>query len=239
MVIAEPFDAGRPRQLGLRDARFPQPQVVEPEVGRQVGLVVAGKPRTNVVTGRPKGLPIPQDLRGDFEPRALDESQDPSIMPTAPLRIPILGMDPIASQPTLAPTMQDLQTMPADGGVAQPGGVPEPVDADQSEGGEQRPDESDEARGDMPKQSAYADRPTLDDPTGLFQNHERIKALANAHRPKVKVEPKPVVEKDVEDALPEPEAIQRKQAVGLYQGPRHIGMRRHIGEDTINEELQA
>lgn len=188
---------------------------------------------------RDKGLPIPQDLRGDFEPRALDESQDPSIMPTAPLRIPILGMDPIASQPTLAPTMQDLQTMPADGGVAQPGGVPEPVDADQSEGGEQRPDESDEARGDMPKQSAYADRPTLDDPTGLFQNHERIKALANAHRPKVKVEPKPVVEKDVEDALPEPEAIQRKQAVGLYQGPRHIGMRRHIGEDTINEELQA
>jgi ribosomal protein S13 len=93
----------------------------------------------------------------------------------------------------------------------------------------------------MPKQSAYAARPTLDDPTGLFQNHERMKALADAHRPKVRVEPKPVVDEDaeVEVEAEAPEAIQRKQAVGLYQGPRHIGMRRHIGEDKINEELQA
>jgi hypothetical protein len=191
-----------------------------------------------------KGLPIPQDLRDDFEPRALDASQDPSAVPTAPLRIPILGMDPVTSQPTLAPTMQDLQTTPADGGVAQPGGVPEPVDADQ--GGEQRPDESDEQRAGMPKQSSL---PGLDDPVGLLHNHERMKALADAHRPKVKVAPKPVVDDEADPKellralagieVSVPEEIQRKKAVGLYQGPRHVGMRRHIQEDQINEELQA
>jgi hypothetical protein len=146
-------------------------------------------------------------------------------------------MDPVGSQPTLAPTMQDLTATPADGGVAQPGGVPEPVDADQ--GAEQRPDESDEAREDMPKQSSLIPypRPRLDDYTGLFQNHERMKSLADQHQPKVKVPVKPVVEDDAE--APVPEAIQRKRAVGLYQGPRHIGMRRHIPEGDINRELQV
>lgn len=189
-----------------------------------------------------KGLPIPEDLRKDFTPRALDESQDPGQMPTDPLRIPILGMDPVGSQPTLAPTMQDLTTMPPDGGVAQPGGVPEPVDADQ--GQEQRPEESDEQRADMPKQSSLIPypRPRLDDYTGLFQNHERIRHLADTHRPKVTVSPKPVTEGEAGDEAPSaavPEAIQRKQAIGLYQGPRHLGMRRHLTEEDINRELQV
>lgn len=187
-----------------------------------------------------KGLPIPDDLRSDFTPRALPAEQDPSQMPTDPLRIPILGMDPVSSQPTIAPTMQDLQSTPADGGVVEPGSVPEPVDAD---GQDQRPDESDEQREDMPKQSSlspYASRPAPDQPTGLFQAHERMKHLADAHQPKVKVQPLPVSDGEEEAPAPElPEAIQRKQAVGLYQGPRHIGMRRHIQEAVINEELQA
>jgi hypothetical protein len=185
-----------------------------------------------------KGLPIGQDLRSDFEPRALDESQDPSAMPTAPSRIPILGMDPVTTQPTIAPTMQDLTSTPPDGGVAQPGMETEPVDGSQG-GAEQRPDESDEARGDMPKQSSLIPypRPRLDDVVGLFQNHERMKALADEHQPKVKVPVKPVVEDDAE--VPVPEAIERKQAVGLYQGPRHLGMRRHITEADINMELQV
>ncbi|PPS89445.1 hypothetical protein [Streptomyces sp. MH60] len=179
---------------------------------------------------RDKGLPIPDDLKKDFEARALPEAQDPNQVPTAPLRIPLLGMDPVTSQPTLAPTMQDLQSTPANGGVVEPGSVPEPVDADG-----QRPPESDEQREDMPKQSSlspYAQRPAPDEPTGLFQRHERIRSLANAHKPKVLV---PVAEEDAEI----PEAIQRKEAVGLYQGPRHLGMRRHLQEEEINEELQV
>jgi hypothetical protein len=180
---------------------------------------------------RDKGLPIPDDLKKDFEARALPEAQDPNQVPTAPLRIPLLGMDPVTSQPTIAPTMQDLQTTPADGGVVEPGSVPEPVDADQGS----RPPESDEQRGDMPKQSSlspYAQRPAPNEPTQLFQNHERIRSLANVHKPKVLVP----AATDVEEI---PVAIQRKEAVGLYQGPRHLGMRRHLKEDTINEELQV
>jgi hypothetical protein len=132
--------------------------------------------------------------------------------------------------------MQDLNGMPPDGGVVDPTGQAEPVDAGQGEG-EQRPDESDEARGDMPKESSagpfkYAlPTPGLEK-TELFQNHERMKSLADEHRPKVKV---PVAQEGAET----PEAIQRKQAVGLYQGPRHLGMRRHIRERDINKELQA
>jgi hypothetical protein len=147
-------------------------------------------------------------------------------------------MDPVTTQPTIAPTMQDLTSTPPDGGVAQPGMETEPVDGSQG-GAEQRPDESDEARGDMPKQSSLIPypRPRLDDVVGLFQNHERMKALADEHQPKVKVPVKPVVEDDAE--VPVPEAIERKQAVGLYQGPRHLGMRRHITEADINMELQV
>jgi hypothetical protein len=110
----------------------------------------------------------------------------------------------------------------------------EPVDGSQG-GAEQRPDESDEARGDMPKQSSRSpyDLPVPgSEKTFLFRNHERIKALANTHQPKVLV---PVAKKDTEA----PEEIVRKQAVGLYQGPRHIGMRRHIAEGDINKELQV
>lgn len=178
-----------------------------------------------------KGLPIPQDLRTDFEPRALPEDQDPNQMPTPPLRIPILGLDPIGSQPTLAPTMQDLQSTPADGGVAQPGGVPEPVDADQGSG----PEESDEMRGNMPKQSMQV--------TELFQNAERMRRLANTYKPKVKVTAKPEQKPEAEGEEPEeidlPEAVQRKQPFGLYGGPRHVGMRRHVTEEDANKELQV
>ncbi|MFI0967099.1 hypothetical protein ACH4S8_37795 [Streptomyces sp. NPDC021080] len=188
-----------------------------------------------------KGLPIPQDLRADFEPRALPEDQDPMQMPTAPLRIPLLGMDPVGAQPTLAPTMQDLQGTPADGGVTEPGGVPEPVDADGGEGA--RPDESDEARGDMPKQSSASPYTPIGDVTGLFLNAERMRSLANRHKPKVKVAAKPEPRASEEGEEPEevaiPEAVQRKEPIGLYGGPRHVGLRRHVSADEINKELQG
>jgi hypothetical protein len=140
-----------------------------------------------------KGLPIPSDLKSDFEPRALDESQDPAQMPTAPLRVPLFGMDPVGSQPTLAPTMQDLQTTPADGGVVEPGSVPEPVDADQ--GQDQRPDESDEQRDSMPKASA------LTDVTGLFRGAGRMRTIANLHNPATDIKAKPELQEG--EDLPE------------------------------------
>jgi hypothetical protein len=152
------------------------------------------------------------------------------------LRTPLLGLDPTGSQPTLAPTMQDLQT-PADGGVVAPGSVPEPVDADQGS----RPEESDEQRGDMPKQSSRQSPhepavPGLEKKAWLFMNAERMRHLANTHQPETKVEPRQSAEDD--EGVEIPEAVQQGKAIGLYGGPRHIGMRRHLTEAEINMELQ-
>ncbi|MET7363244.1 hypothetical protein ABZS76_33070 [Streptomyces sp. NPDC005562] len=193
--------------------------------------------KATYVALRDKGLPIPMDLRADFEPRALPESQDPMQMQADGLRVPMLGLDPTGSQPTLAPTMQDLATTPADGGVVEPGSVPEPVDADQ---GGSRPDESDEQRESMPKQSSAHPPVTGTEVTELFQNAERMRHLANIHRPRTKVAPKPQLEEgEDESAIAVPEAVQRLQPVGLYGGPRHVGMRRHVTEDEINKGLQV
>jgi hypothetical protein len=205
---------------------------VEKARDEAVDLAVAEQEtrKATYIALRDKGLPIPMDLRADFEPRALPESQDPMQMQADGLRVPLLGLDPTGSQPTLAPTMQDLSTTPADGGVVQPGSVPEPVDADQ--GGETRPDESDEQRESMPKQSSAS-------PGKLFSNAERMRHLANTHRPLTKVPPKPQVSEGDEASVEVPEAVKRLQPIGLYGGPRHVGMRRHINEDEKNQELQA
>jgi hypothetical protein len=191
--------------------------------------------KATYVALRDKGLPIPQDLRADFEARALPESQDPMQQMADGLRTPLLGLDPTGSQPTLAPTMQDLQT-PADGGVVEPGSVPEPVDADQGS----RPDESDEQRGDMPKQSSSPYRRVTPgmEKTDLFINAERMRHLANVHRPKPKVAPLVPAEAEGGEQVAVPDAIERKTPLGLYGGPRHVGMRRHITEEDINKELQ-
>ncbi|MGW9067931.1 hypothetical protein ACWGQT_00565 [Streptomyces yangpuensis] len=202
-----------------------------------VALAVAEQEsrKASYIALRDKGLPIPMDLRADFEPRALPEQQDPMQMQADGLRVPLLGLDPTGSQPTLAPTMQDLTTTPADGGVVEPGSVPEPVDADQGS----RPEESDEQRASMPKsgsRSPYGVRPGLEK-TALFQNAERMRHLANTHRPKAEVPPKGAPIDGEQTAVPE--AVERREPIGLYGGPRHVGLRRHVNESDINKEWQV
>jgi hypothetical protein len=167
---------------------------------------------------RDKGLPVPVDLRADFEPRALPEGQDPLQMQADGLRVPMLGLDPTGSQPTLAPTMQDLQTTPADGGVVEPGSVPEPVDADQ--GGGSRPPESDEQRGSMPKVSM------------LMTGASRMRRTALLHRPRPRIAAKG-------DGGEIPDAVIRREPIGLYGGPRHVGMRRHLIQEELNAEMES
>ncbi|MGW7100420.1 hypothetical protein [Streptomyces sp. NPDC054838] len=193
--------------------------------------------KASYVALRDKGLPIPMDLRADFEPRALPEQQDPMQLQADGLRVPLLGLDPTGSQPTLAPTMQDLTTTPADGGVVEPGSVPEPVDADQ---GGSRPPESDEQRSSMPKSGSRSPYETSSgmEKTNLFHNAGRMRALANKHRPKALVPPKASADGDEQDKGV-PEAVERREPIGLYGGPRHVGMRRHVTEMDINEEWQV
>ncbi|MFF7198340.1 hypothetical protein ACFZAM_32110 [Streptomyces sp. NPDC008079] len=157
---------------------------------------------------RNRGLPIPADLRADFEPRALPEGQDPAM---DMLRTPELGLDPTGAQPTLSPTMQDLAVPPA-GGVPQPGVPADPVDAGQGAGDADpvgaRPQESDEQRGGMPK------------PAALAAGTRRMRTLARLHAP----EPLEHPEGSTPDQWEPPQP---------YGDPVHVGMRRYHPESKV------
>lgn len=189
---------------------------VEKTQEEQVALAVAEQETRKKIYLRLQslGLPIPLDLRADFEPRALPETQDPGL---AQMRTPMLGMDPTGIAPTIAPTMQDLQAMPTAGGVPLPGAPTEPVDGDAQAGGQEEdepgqvsavPPESSEQRDTMPKASV------------LFDRASRMRALGKAH------DQRPVYREG--DATP---PDQRRPHGRLYGDPVHIGARRWLGLD--------
>jgi hypothetical protein len=157
-----------------------------------------------------KGLPIPEDLRLDFQPMA-EQAQPPANPMMDMMRTPMLGTDPLAGTPTLAPTQMDLGSMMPAGGVAMPGMPISPVDG--SEGspidqtGDARPPESDEQRAGMPK------------PAVLFKQTSRTRDLARA-------------------LYQEPE---EGQPTGKFGSPKVVGVRRHIEIDPetfFEPELQ-
>jgi hypothetical protein len=206
---------------------------VEQSQGEQVELAVKEQETRKEIFQalKEKGLPIPDDLRADFEAKAANiptqESQG--------LRVPLMGADPIITTPTLAPTQGDFAA-PTAGGVVTPG-VPtipvQPFDPN-GQGAEtqvqsDRPEESDEMRKDMPKAAAL-------DAVSLWRRATRMREITDEHNP-----------------APEPMTrTAQDENVGTYDGPtvpgfdspRHVGMRRHAfrqgGEpvllDTLEEE---
>lgn len=148
-----------------------------------------------------KGLPIPADLKMDFQPMA-EQAQPPANPMMDMMRTPMLGTDPLAGTPTLAPTQMDLGSMMPAGGVAMPGMPAAPVDGGDGgspfdQEGDARPDESDEQREGMPK------------PAALFRNSERTRKLARQ-----------IYQEPSED-----------QPTGKFATPKVIGVRRHIEVD--------
>jgi hypothetical protein len=182
---------------------------------------------------REKGLPIPADLRADFEPRA-NNLPGPESMG---MRVPLFGVDPITGTPSLAPTQGDFAA-PTDGGVVTPGmpAVPvQPFDpGDGGIGGEDqstRPEESDEMREDMPKESAL-------EPAKLYRAASRMRKITAEHyeaptpldqvgmRKEARVRTNDKGEEEAYTAeVPEDGGIAR----GAYGDPKHVGMRRHAG----------
>jgi hypothetical protein len=164
-----------------------------------------------------KGLPIPADLRSDFQPVA-EQAQQPALpapMPTGmPMRVPMFGTDDLAPTPTLAPTQMDLGALPPAGGVPMQGMPATPVEGqeDDQAGG---PPESDEQREGMPK------------PAVLFRQSARTRELARERyeEPAWNEEGKP------EDQLPR----------GKFAAPKVVGVRRHLEVDPetfFDHELQ-
>lgn len=168
-----------------------------------------------------KGLPIPDDLKKDFQPVA-QQVMDPALPPPATqgMQTPQMGMDPGVPTPTLAPTQMDLMSNQPAGGVAMPGMPAQPVDGTETGGeapaeGAQRPGESDEMRAGMPK------------PAALFRQTERTRTAARKHYQ--------------EPQRPEDIPLRDQDPMGKFAQPKVVGVRRHLDIDPetfYDAELQ-
>lgn len=178
-----------------------------------------------------EGLPIPQDLRDDFEARAQTGGGETAKTPAeqaeqAPSRPPMLGLDEQDTS-ALAPTEEVMATPPGEplGTPAGPGGtisedgsaqvIPLPSNRLVQR---TRPPESDEMRAGMPTASLHLPEPPI------LKNafHEDL------YQPETD-----------EDGNPMPYTA---KAGGIVQGPRHIGLRRYAGvtrETVLGDEPGA
>lgn len=168
---------------------------------------------------RDANLPIPQDLRNDFEPMPMN-AQNPD---TPGLRTPTLGLDPTGIFPNIAPTPEDMGQIPASQGVpsAPMPNTPaamvipmaqNPMDPSQPLGGggpqenRDRPEESDEQRGRMPKSSSQAE---------LWKRARRVRDIASEH----------------------PGTPEDAKTLEHHRAPTHIGMRRHVSLNDLPDDL--
>jgi len=156
---------------------------------------------------RDANLPIPQDLRNDFEPQAV-QNQTPD---TQEMRTPLFGTDPVGAYPNIAPTPDDMG-LPTGQGTDDMGAPVTPaamVIPMQPPEGAGRPEESDEQRADMPKAAAAG----LPSEADLWRQAQRMRQMAHEH------------------AVPEDLG-----ADSFMRAPRHVGMRRYVAVEKPDED---
>lgn len=175
---------------------------------------------------RSKGLPIPQDLRDDFEPKAMGARQEGAAAEGEQV-LPSIGTQQPADA-ALVPTPDEMAAqiaeqqqaagLPANGQVGIPSNVvslPRNRALDPSS----RPTESDEQRASMPKASALVSM--AEDGTRIAQYLQRtarvVEAQAEGEEPTTEFDERwvDVPLEGETDGLPG----------GLMAGPRHIGSR--------------
>ncbi len=163
---------------------------------------------------RDKGLPIPDDLRQDFEPKAV---QAQPLIKAEEAPIPELGTTVPAVDNALAPPLSMDPTAPSEDTPETAAAVP--PDVQQLPRNQimqrQRPEESDEMRAGMPMAA------------------KKIKAKVGVE--KVKVAEATDDSEAVYTEKPVVEEIEVQEGRGrLLSGPRHIGARRHanVNKDT-------
>lgn len=167
-------------------------------------------------------LPIPDDLRRDFEPQATVPGQEDALPEQDPARLPMLGLDPTVTTPNLAPTQDDLAQEPGDEPTAgqdpgtELGGqvVQMPAQMLQPMVQPQVPEESNEQREGMPK------------PAQLWRQSARTREIARAQEA-------PELERDDEG-----NPIPSSEPAGRFAAPRHLGARRVVEIDP-DQPLEA
>lgn len=202
---------------------------VERKRDEQVRLAVEEQEtrRATYLELKDKALPVPEDLKADFEPKAIGTGEGEGAA-AEPQRHPQLGADDV-STPTLAPDALDLESPP---GTAMPETeqqvgesvapvIPLPVNHLLRQ--RSRPGESDEMRRQMPRAGSLPVREDMAEHLPgkravLDDEYRAVKAVGSDGA---------VTEDDLEvDG-------------GLIFGPRHVGMRRHAKfdrDEPIGEE---
>lgn len=143
------------------------------------------------------GLPIPQDLRDDFDPKAAQAQQAAE----EGVRTPMLGLDPTTDTPNLAPPAPGMDDQDqADQNNADVPGTPTSGNVLQMPMQSQVPPESNEMRAGMPK------------PAALYRQASRMKKITADH---------------FIDPVSTEEAIADERPHGKFGDPKHLGMRRH------------
>jgi hypothetical protein len=198
-------------------------EMIEQKKQEQIRLAVAEQEtrKETYEALRDAGLPIAQDLRDDFEPKALnipDESAGDAALLT-------LGTQDVGT-PALAPSQDDLADDTDEDNAGDAGGqvIPMPgqpmggMDEEAPQPGDQRPPESDEARATMPKPAKKI--------AGFKYRRGQIREATLKHY----AAPDNSIEDVVTDegVTPRPENYRPQ---GLYGNPRHVGMRRYVQID--------
>ena len=170
--------AGVPISMRTRLVNVPVDLEEEMEATKreQVAQAVAAQEtrRETYLALRKKNLPIPDDLKADFEPKVIHPGGDqaPSGQGELPLDgeqpIPTIGYNEPAPMVALVPTQEDiLAAEQADGQGGESNVVPMPMNRALMVTEQQptnRVPESDEMRADMPKASSLEDDTSLFDP---------------------------------------------------------------------------
>ena len=207
---------------------------VERRKDEQVQLAVAEQEvrKATYQALRDNNLPIPQDLRNDFEPRPMNMPQPDSQM----LRIPTMGLDPTQITPNIAPTPEDMAAIPPGQPVnsfpqAQMPGTPvipmqQPALESGGDEGSNRPEESDEQRKDMPKSSKLSE-------ADMWRRTKRMRGIANQNLDRSAVFRKIEAAHAIEDEAERTAALKNLLEEAEPQGgdfgtPTHIGMRRYV-----------
>lgn len=221
-----------PYQRRLQGTGMDLDDIIEKRKTENVALAIAEQETRKEIFKalRAAGLPLPQDLIDDFQPKPIT----PGVSPMAAgqdMAIPMLGQDP-AELPALAPSMEDEQDdedqqMEGEGAPIQTGPDGGQVimmpPSNQAEEGDQRPPESDEQRRNMPK-PAYryfkrqkdAPRASRVEESYVYDKGQVREATQVFYEP-----PNNEIESKPEDYRPS----------GKFGDPRHLGMRRHAVVD--------
>lgn len=146
---------------------------VERKMDEQVDLAVAEQEtrKRQYQALRDANLPIPQDLKSDFAPQAVQNQMGDTQM----LRTPVLGQDPTGIYPNIAPTPEDMamptgQGNPEAPAPVMPGAMVIPMPMQPED--QNRPPESDEQRAAMPKSAG------LPSTGSLWRSAQRMREIA-------------------------------------------------------------